>query len=126
MIRTLLLVGAGGFLGSIGRYLISYIFLSRNYQQLFPYPTLIANLVGCFLIGILIGWSVKLTKEQLVFLVTGFCGGFTTFSSFSMENITLIQKGELKLAAVYTLTSIVVGLALTAGGYFLAKQVVRS
>ena len=109
-------------MGSVGRYLISYVFLNKHYQQLFPYPTLIANLIGCFLIGLLIGWSVKLTKDQLVFVVTGFCGGFTTFSSFSMENITLIQKGEIKLAAIYTLVSLVIGLILTASGYVLAKQ----
>ncbi len=126
MIKTVLLVGAGGFLGSVGRYLISYLYLSKNPALLFPYPTFLANLAGCFLIGILFGLGPKLSKDQLIFFTTGFCGGFTTFSSFSMENIQLFQKGEFKVAMIYTLLSLIVGFGLSVGGYFLAKSISRA
>ncbi len=121
MIRTLILVGLGGMLGSMLRYGVSYIYLSRGTSSLFPVPTFIANLVGSLLIGILFATLSKHHKDFTIFLVTGFCGGFTTFSSFSMENISLIQRGEIKVAVLYTTLSLVLGLLLAASGYYSVK-----
>lgn len=126
MIKSVLIVGFGGFLGSVGRYLISYWYLSKETTLVFPYPTFAANLIGCFLIGVLFGMSTKLSKEQLLFFSTGFCGGFTTFSSFSLENIQLFQKGEFNIAVLYTVLSLAIGFCLTALGYLAAKSISRA
>jgi CrcB protein len=111
MIRNLLLVLLGGGFGSIARYLLSYFFTKNNAIH-FPWATFIANSIGCLLIGLLFGYIQKnnLQNETLkLLLITGFCGGFTTFSTFSLENIQFIQNQNYNLAIIYTLTSIVVG-----------------
>jgi CrcB protein len=109
MIKSLLLVGLGGGLGSILRYSIS-LFIQRYYNDHFPVATLIANFLGCLLIGVLIailGRSVTMQTEIKLLLITGFCGGFTTFSAFASENIQLFQSGQINTAMVYILLSIV-------------------
>ena len=111
MIKNLFLVLLGGGFGSIARYLVSYFF-SKNNAFHFPWATFIANSIGCLLIGLLFGYIQKnnLQNETLkLLLITGFCGGFTTFSTFSLENIQFIQNQNYNLAITYTLASLFVG-----------------
>ena len=118
MIKNLFLVLLGGGFGSIARYLVSYFF-SKNNAFHFPWATFIANSIGCLLIGLLFGYIQKnnLQNETLkLLLITGFCGGFTTFSTFSLENIQFIQNQNYNLALIYTFASLLVGfLAVTLG-----------
>ena len=98
MIKNIFLVLLGGGIGSVVRYLLSY-FLTRNSTTQFPWATFIANGLGCLLIGLLFGYIQKnnVQNETLkLLLITGFCGGFTTFSTFSLENIHLNKSSELK------------------------------
>ena len=111
MIKNLFLVLLGGGFGSIARYLLSYFFTKNNTLS-FPWATFIANSVGCLLIGLFFGYIQKnnLQNETLkLLLITGFCGGFTTFSTFSLENIQFIQNQNYNLAITYTLASLFVG-----------------
>ena len=111
MIKNLFLVLLGGGLGSISRYLLSF-YITKNNVSNFPWATFIANSVGCLLIGLFFGYIQKnnLQNETLkLLLITGFCGGFTTFSTFSLENIQFIQNQNYNLAITYTLASLFVG-----------------
>ena len=111
MIKNLFLVLLGGGLGSISRYLLSF-YLTKNNVSNFPWATFIANSIGCLIIGLLFGYIQKnnLQNETLkLLLITGFCGGFTTFSTFSLENIQFIQNQNYNLAITYTLASLFVG-----------------
>lgn len=111
MIKNIFLVLLGGGTGSIVRYLLSY-FLTKNSTNLFPWATFIANTLGCLLIGLLFGYIQKnnVQNETLkLLLITGFCGGFTTFSTFSLENIQFIQNQNYNLALLYTISSIFIG-----------------
>ncbi len=109
MLKDLFIVGAGGALGSISRFLIYFIFPKNT----FPANTLIINITGSFIIGILYALSLKqnaITETSLLFLVTGICGGYTTFSTFSLENIQLLQSGKIIPAVLYTFISLAGGL----------------
>lgn len=102
-----LMVGIGGFFGSILRYLISLIPLGD--QGTFPYKTLITNVIGAFLIGVVVALSLKnanFNERYVLLLKTGFCGGFTTFSTFSQESVSLIQSGKGLLAILYIVASV--------------------
>ncbi len=118
MIKNLLLVGLGGGLGSILRYVTGLVITTK----LFPYATLTVNIIGSFIIGIIFALALKeqdLLSNWKLFLATGFCGGFTTFSAFSLENMGLLQSGKTGLALMYIVLSIVLGIAATFAGYFL-------
>ena len=122
LLRTLLAVGAGSFLGGAGRYLVSLAM--KGVCKGFPWATLTVNLVGCFLIGILWGVFSKNGTEGgnwALFLTVGFCGGFTTFSTFSKEALIMLQNGSFWGFAGYVAISVIAGLALVAAGYFLIK-----
>jgi CrcB protein len=96
MLRTILIVGTGGFIGSVMRYLVQY-FVEKGLSSTFPYGTLIANVVGCFIIGIVFALAEKgnlLSAEWRIFLAVGICGGFTTFSSFAYNNFTMLKEGS--------------------------------
>jgi CrcB protein len=111
MIKNIFLVLLGGGIGSVARYLLSYLLTKNNTTQ-FPWATFIANALGCLLIGLLFGYIQKnnLQNETLkLLLITGFCGGFTTFSTFSLENIQFIQNQNYNLALLYTISSIFIG-----------------
>lgn len=111
MIKNIFLVLLGGGIGSVVRYLLSY-FLTKNSTTQFPWATFIANALGCLLIGLLFGYIQKnnVQNESLkLLLITGFCGGFTTFSTFSLENIQFIQNQNYNLALLYTISSIFIG-----------------
>lgn len=121
MIKQLILVGLGGGIGSIMRFLVSKIPFG---QSSFPWATLAVNIAGCFLIGILIGLSVRHQfpdANMRLLLVTGLCGGFTTFSSFSVENVYLYQSESYFSLAFYVLLSIIAGFAAVLLGLYLSK-----
>jgi len=112
MIKNSLLVFIGGGIGSILRYLISHIFLKYNTSS-FPWATFFANILGCLIIGWLTGSILKSSSTDdtiKLLLVTGFCGGFTTFSTLSLENYNFIQNNHYCLALIYTLSSIIIGI----------------
>lgn len=111
MIKNIFLVLLGGGIGSVVRYLLSYLLTKNNTTQ-FPWATFIANALGCLMIGLLFGYIQKnnLQNETLkLLLITGFCGGFTTFSTFSLENIQFIQNQNYNFALLYTISSIFIG-----------------
>lgn len=122
LLKNILIVGVGSFLGGSARYLVS--FLLKGYNTSFPWATLIVNLLGCFAIGLLCGYLLKTNSEQnfiSTFFIYGICGGFTTFSTFSKETLLMIQCGNYLNAFIYVAISIIIGLLLTACGYLLAK-----
>lgn len=104
-----LIVGAGGTIGAIGRYLIG--FLPMNPENGFPLKTFLINVIGCFIIGIIAALADKnAVNPNLVLLIkVGICGGFTTFSSFALETEGLIAKGSTGVALMYVILSLVCG-----------------
>lgn len=95
MLRTILIVGAGGFIGSVMRFLVQLI-VERDLTSTFPWGTFIANVTGSFIIGVVFGLAQKgnlLSAEWRLFLAVGICGGFTTFSSFAYNNLTMLKDG---------------------------------
>lgn len=123
MLKTALIIALGGGLGSTLRYFTS-IFVSKYWSSNFPLATFIVNSIGCLLIGFIIGLLEKnqLSDSRLKwFLVTGICGGLTTFSAFGMENYNLFQNNNSLLAFVYIAMSIFIGLLAIWFGVFLSK-----
>ena len=122
--RILLLIGLGSFLGGIGRYLLTIYIQNRFFSSL-SYGTIIVNIIGCFLIGIIFGIAERgnISSEWRFFLATGILGGFTTFSSFSYETISLFREQQYWFAFFNVGMSIFLGLAATTGGIFLAKLI---
>jgi len=117
-IRTLALIGTGGFIGTVCRYLLSK-FVQGRFLSLFPFGTLTVNVIGCFCLGLIISFSEKanIHFERQLFLTTGICGGFTTFSAFSSEALGLMRDGHLWQAGAYILASVVLGILATLAGY---------
>jgi CrcB protein len=116
--KPILIIGIGGAFGSICRYL-AQVYIGKYTTLIFPVGTLVVNLTGCFLIGILFGLSSKyawMTMEWRLFLMTGICGGYTTFSSYSLDSINLLRQGNYTYFFLYVLGSVVVGLLLTVAG----------
>lgn len=123
MLKTILYIAFGGAIGSVLRFLTS-LFVAKFWYNHFPLATFLTNLVGCFLIGIFIGYLDKnnLTDSNLKwFLITGFCGGFTTFSTFGLENFNLFQSNNSFLAFAYIASSIIAGLFAVWFGLYLSK-----
>lgn len=97
MFKTILIVGTGGFFGSVLRYL-TQVFVEKMFHTTFPLGTFIANMAGCFIIGIAFAFAEKgdiMSAEWRIFLTVGFCGGFTTFSSFAYNNLSFLKDNTL-------------------------------
>jgi fluoride exporter len=123
MIKTLLLVGTGGFIGSVTRFLASR-FVQDNFQSGFPYGTFLVNISGCLLIGIIYGISERsslLTSEWKMFLAVGFCGGFTTFSTFANENLAMLRDGDIFHFMIYSGFSVILGVVAAFCGVLITK-----
>ena len=120
---TVLAIAFGGALGSVLRYLMGGV-VQRATHAGFPYGTLAVNVIGCLMIGILIQYFMNSepTSEVRAFLIVGFCGGFTTFSAFSMETIGLLTAGSYLRASAYVLSSVVLCLTATAAGMTLTRS----
>jgi CrcB protein len=123
MIKSLLIVGLGGGAGSMLRFAVQKIFSVQS-AAAFPTGTLLVNIAGCFLIGIL--WSLfsrslTISEEMKLLLMTGFCGGFTTFSAFTLEGIGLLKENKTVLFIIYITASVVGGLLATFIGIRIAK-----
>ncbi len=123
MTRAIILVGLGGALGSIFRYLTAVV-VNKYFQTTFPWATFAANILGCLIIGILLGLFERhqLTNTDLKFLlITGFCGGYTTFSTFAAENMSLFQSSNTGTAFLYIAASLLVSLFAVYLGLTLTK-----
>jgi fluoride exporter len=121
--NNILLVGLGGGIGSILRYL-SQKWVNESYEHNFPLATFLVNVFGCLLIGILYALGEKgniLSPQSRLLLVTGFCGGFTTFSTFAFENMNLLRVGDNFSFLLYAVGSVVFGIAAVYIGSLLIK-----
>ena len=118
-----LIVGAGGFLGASARFLLTQ-WIGAHTSPAFPWSTFWINLAGSFALELLIGWSLKnpLSPEWRFFLSTGICGGFTTFSAFSAETLSLMQHGAVGVAGAYIVASVLGGVLAAALGYALLAR----
>jgi CrcB protein len=122
--KQFLLVFIGGGFGSFLRFIIGKTF--NEYFHNFFLGTFLVNIIGCLIIGFILGASMKgnlLSKDQILILSTGFCGGFTTFSAFTLENHGLLQSGEWLHFSFYTLSSITVGVLAVVLGLWLSRLI---
>lgn len=122
------IIGAGGFIGAILRYLISGWVQERSGSVLFPYGTMSVNLIGCFVIGfltLLVETRAMLTVEMRSLLLIGLLGSFTTFSTFGNESLGLIREGRIDLAALNAGVQVIVGVAMVWGGRVAASFIWR-
>lgn len=120
--KQVLLVFFGGGLGSVLRFIISKWL--NTPQSGFPYGTFLVNILGSLIIGVILGLAVKnnsLNTSQTLLLATGFCGGFTTFSTFAYENQAFLKLGDFTSFAIYTIGSLVVGFLAVFAGLYLVK-----
>ncbi|MCL2178663.1 MAG: fluoride efflux transporter CrcB [Proteobacteria bacterium] len=123
LVRLILAIGAGSFIGGVFRYILSLLIQGKA-ASVFPLGTLVVNLLGCFLVGVIFGFFDRgqLSHEWKLFLATGVVGGFTTFSAFSNESIVLLREGHTQAALLYIFSSVILGLLATYVAYFLARQ----
>lgn len=126
--KSILLVGLGGFVGSVARYQLGGLVLHLTAQERFPYSTFAVNLLGCLAMGVLAGLAERYElfgPETRLVLFTGLLGGFTTFSAFGLDTLFLVRRGELGLAALYAAASVVVGVAAIGIGIKLVSMLSR-
>ena len=123
---NVLCIAVAGALGALSRYGVDAMAASLL-GRAFPYGTLIANVLGCFLMGLVMHWSLSqedLPRHVHLLLTTGFLGAFTTFSTFSYQTIDLLERGLLTAAGVNVLLSVVIGLLAVSGGLFIGRAIV--
>ena len=119
MLKTIFIVGTGGFFGSVARYL-TQLLVERYLHSSFPWGTFAANVAGSFIIGVVYAMSERgslLTPEWRMFLAVGFCGGFTTFSSFAYNNLTMLSEsnilhfvGNIGLSLFFGISAVFIGI----------------
>ena len=120
--KNLLLVFIGGGFGSVLRYLISKRF--NSFESGIPYGTFLVNIIGSLIIGLILGFALKnnnLNSNQTLILATGFCGGFTTFSTFAYENHVFLKSGDFTSFMIYTIASFITGFLAVFLGMYLTK-----
>lgn len=122
MLRNILLVAIGGAIGSVCRYLLSGINVAS-----WPWGTFAVNILGSLFIGLLVGLVSKgiVSPEIKLLLVTGFCGGFTTFSTFANESFSMMKAGDVLLTALYVGVSVIIGILAVWGGMMLSNISIR-
>ena len=121
-IKNIIAVGAGSFIGGTARYLLSLAM--KGIGKGFPWATFAVNLIGCLMIGLLWGLLSRNASESTawgLFLTVGLCGGFTTFSTFSKEALTMLQAGQIWGFTSYIAMSVIAGIGLVALGYYIAR-----
>lgn len=121
--NNILIVGLGGGIGSILRYLCQK-WVNESYQHNFPIATFLVNVFGCLLIGVFYALGEKgniLSPQTRLLLITGLCGGFTTFSTFAFENMSLLRTGDTFYFLLYAVGSVVLGIAAVYIGSFIIK-----
>jgi len=123
MLKMFLITGAGGFLGSGFRYLAQRL-IAIYFPISFPFGTVFVNVLGSFLIGIIFALGDKtkiLTPELRIFLAVGVCGGFTTFSTFSLDAFGLIKDSEYLYLSIYVISSVLLSILATVAGIWIIK-----
>lgn len=119
MIKQLLLVGIGGFTGSIFRYL-TYLWVDKRFEGAFPLATFSVNIIGSFFLGLLYGAAVRsdlISQDLRLLLGVGICGSYTTFSTFAFENLGLLEQKDFVTTSYYISGSLILGLLAAYGGY---------
>ncbi|MBO7279423.1 MAG: fluoride efflux transporter CrcB [Bacteroidales bacterium] len=122
LLKNTMWIGAGSFIGGAARYLVSMAMKTVGKGS--PWGTVLVNLTGCLVIGLLWGFFSKSGNEDgswALFLTVGICGGFTTFSTFSKEALVMLQAGNITSLLAYVAISVVIGIALVAAGYYLVR-----
>jgi CrcB protein len=125
MLRTILLVGTGGFIGSVMRYLVQ-VFVEKDMSSTFPYGTLVANIAGSFIIGVVFALTDKgdlMSAEWRMFLAVGICGGFTTFSSFAYNNFTMLKENAFGTFFLNVFGSLFLGILAVYLGVLLVRVI---
>lgn len=123
MLQNMMLIGAGGFLGSVMRYGSNQMMV-KLFDSTHPIGTFFVNIAGSFLIGLVLGMFEKgamMSMNWKLFLAVGFCGGFTTFSAFALENMNFLQSQQFMLSFLYVGLSLILGLAAVYFGFWIAK-----
>ena len=123
--RSIFVVALGGAVGSVVRLKLSGWVLHRTIEWRFPLGTFLVNVIGCLVIGILAGYAAKedlLSPDARLFLFTGLLGGFTTFSAFGLETFYLMRRGDLLVAGIYVVGSVLAGLVALWLGFGLAPN----
>lgn len=123
MIKEVFIIGIGGAIGSILRYTTGQ-YIAKQFPHAIPTGTLLVNVIGCLLIGFLIGFFDKqqlINMQWKLLLITGFCGGFTTFSTFAAENYNLLTNNQIPQALFYIGLSVILGLLAVWAGLSLSK-----
>ena len=119
----MMLIGAGGFLGSVMRYGSNHLMI-KLFETTHPIGTFFVNILGSFIIGLVLGIfenGASVSHNWKLFLAVGFCGGFTTFSSFALENFNFLQSNQFGLSLMYMSVSLIIGLAAVYFGFWIAK-----
>lgn len=122
--KTIFYIALGGGLGSVLRYLTTVV-MGKYVQATLPYATFVTNIIGCLLIGLFFGYLEKqnaVSQDLKFFLITGLCGGFTTFSTFSHENVQLLQNNQIFIVFLYISLSVFLGLMATWTGLMITKS----
>lgn len=125
MFKTLMVIGTGSFIGGVSRFLLAK-FIQLNSNSAFPYGTLVVNVLGCLVIGVLYGLFERgnlMDAQWRLFLTVGFCGGFTTFSTYIHENYSLFENQNFFYFGLYSVLSFVLGMAAVYLGHLIIKMI---